>query len=137
MSDSPLAAWHHIVVKRDASGLEAILADDVVFYSPVVHTPQKGKAITQGYLTAATFVLGGESFRYVRELEGDGFAVLEFEVEVEGILINGVDMISWNDEGRITEFKVMLRPLKAIQLVHQQMGAMLARKDDQPSAAAP
>jgi hypothetical protein len=125
MQTHPIAAWHQLVKDRDARALDALLADDAVFHSPVVHTPQVGKAITKAYLSAALQVLQGDSFRYVRELAGDRDAVLEFELELDGIHINGVDMIKWNDEGRITEFKVMLRPLKAVNLVHQKMGAML------------
>ena len=121
----PISKWHHIVRTRDASGLGELLAEDVVFYSPVVHTPQLGKAITTVYLTAAVKVFGNESFRYVREIVGDTDAVLEFETEIEGITVNGVDMIRWNGDGKITEFKVMLRPLKAINLIHQKMGEML------------
>jgi hypothetical protein len=91
----------------------------------VVHRPQVGKSITKKYLSAAFQVFFNESFRYVRELKGDRDAVLEFELELDGIVINGVDMMKWNDAGKITEFKVMLRPLKAVNLIHQKMGAML------------
>jgi len=122
---NPLSEWHNIVRTRDASGLGELLADDVVFYSPVVHTPQSGKAITSMYLSAAVHVFGNESFEYVREIVGESDAVLEFETEIDGIVVNGVDMIKWNDEGKITEFKVMIRPLKAINLIHQKMGEML------------
>ena len=128
MSNSPISSWHNIVRTRDASGLNALLADDVVFYSPVVHTPQVGKAITAMYLSAAVQVFGNESFRYVREVVGESDAVLEFETEIDGIVINGVDMIKWNAKGQITEFKVMIRPLKAVNLIHQKMGDMLAAK---------
>ena len=124
----PIQKWHEIVRTRDASGLGELLADDVVFYSPVVHTPQVGKAVTAMYLAAAVHVFGNESFRYVREIVGESDAVLEFETEIDGILVNGVDMIKWNADGKITEFKVMVRPLKAINLIHEKMGAMLARK---------
>jgi len=117
--------WHRIVDTRDTPGLGGLLADEVVFYSPVVHQPQVGRAITTKYLTAAFHVLFNESFRYVREIVGDRDAVLEFQVELDGISVNGVDLIKWNDEGRITEFKVMLRPLKAVNLIHQKMAAML------------
>ena len=65
------------------------------------------------------------SFRYVRELAGPRVAVLEFQVEIDGISVNGVDMITWNDEGRIVDFKVLIRPLKAVNLIHQKMAAML------------
>ena len=125
MTPKAITTWHNIVRTRDASGLGELLAEDVVFHSPVVHTPQVGKAITTLYLTAAVKVFANESFIYVREIFGDTDAVLEFETEIEGIHINGVDMVTWNDEGKITEFKVMIRPLKAINLIHQKMGKML------------
>lgn len=127
MTSVALETWHNIVRTRDASGLDKLLADDVVFYSPVVHTPQVGKAITTMYLTAAVHVFGNESFKYVREIVGERDAVLEFETEIDGIVINGVDMIKWNEDGQITEFKVMIRPLKAVNLIHQKMGEMLKR----------
>ncbi|MBI3147941.1 MAG: nuclear transport factor 2 family protein [Betaproteobacteria bacterium] len=125
MTTSPLAAWHQIVKARNAAGLDALLAEDVVFHSPVVHTPQVGKALTRAYLRAALQVFGNDSFRYLREFNAPQEAVLEFLVEIEGIQVNGVDMLRWNSEGQIVEFKVMVRPLKAIQLIHQQMAAML------------
>jgi hypothetical protein len=126
MDDHPIAAWHRIVATRDRSALSALLAEDVVFHSPVVHTPQQGKAITEQYLTAALHVLGNPTFRYVREVIGEHDAVLEFVLEADGLMINGVDLIGWNECGQITDFKVMIRPLKAVQWIHQQMGAMLA-----------
>ncbi|MGY4827643.1 nuclear transport factor 2 family protein [Sphaerotilaceae bacterium SBD11-9] len=125
-SPHPIDTWHHLVQTQDPSGLDALLADDAVFHSPVVHTPQRGKALTKGYLAAAFQVFFNPSFRYVRELRGPNDAVLEFETEMDGITVNGVDIIRWNDEGRIVDFKVMLRPLKAVNLIHQRMGAMLA-----------
>ena len=118
--------WHKIVRTRDASGLSELLAADVAFYSPVVHTPQVGQAVTARYLTAALRVFGNGSFKYVREVIGERDAVLEFETEIDGITINGVDMIKWNGDGKIVEFKVMIRPLKAINLIHQKMAAMLS-----------
>jgi len=96
-----------------------------VFLSPIVHSPQRGKQVTAQYLSAAFRVFFNETFHYVRELVHGHDAVLEFLVEIDGISVNGVDMIKWNEEGRIVEFKVMLRPLKAIQLIHQKMGEML------------
>ena len=108
-------------------GLAGQLADDVVFRSPVVHTPQEGKQITLAYLTAAGQTLGGDTFRYVRMFDCGDKAVLEFECVMDGIQVNGVDMIEWNDQGQISDFKVMVRPLKAIQTVHAAMGAMLAK----------
>ena len=125
MSSDPIAAWHRLVETRDVGALDAWLADDAVFHSPVVHTPQVGKAITRQYLAAAFQVFFNDTFRYVRELTGPRDAILEFEVELDGIRVNGVDMIRWNDAGQVTEFKVMLRPLKAVNLIHQKMGAML------------
>lgn len=126
MGQAALDTWHRLVRTRDPSGLGALLADDVVFHSPIVHTPQRGKKLATLYLTAAVHVFGNETFRYVREVVGSQDAVLEFQVEVDGIAVNGVDMIRWNDAEQITDFKVMLRPLKAINLMHQKMGAMLA-----------
>jgi hypothetical protein len=125
MSINPVAVWHQLAKTRDVRGLDDLLADDAIFYSPVVHTPQVGKAITKKYLAAAFQVFFNDSFRYVRELTSDRDAVLEFELELDGIKINGVDLIKWNDVGKITEFKVMLRPLKAVNLIHQKMGATL------------
>ena len=120
-----VAAWHQLVQHHNTAGLDTLLADTVVFHSPIVHTPQAGKAATAMYLTAAFHVFFNETFRYVREVVGSRDAVLEFIVEIDGISVNGVDMIAWDDTGRITEFKVMIRPLKAITLIHQKMAAML------------
>lgn len=128
MTIATLDAWHELVESRNASGLDSLLADGVVFYSPVVHTPQIGKAITVRYLSAALLVFFNDSFRYVRELTGPRDAALEFEVEIDGINVNGVDLLKWDDEGRIVEFKVLIRPLKAINLIHQKMAAMLQAK---------
>lgn len=125
MTIDTLDAWHQLLKQRDAKGLDALLDDAAVFHSPVVHTPQVGKAITKKYLAAAFHVFFNDSFHYVRELRSDSDAVLEFELVLDGIHINGVDMIKWNEAGKITEFKVMLRPLKAVNLIHQKMAAML------------
>jgi len=124
----PLTAWHEIVRTRNPGGLDALLADEVVFHSPVVHSPQHGKALALQYLRAAVAVFGNESFRYVRELEGDRDAALEFEVEIDGVYVNGVDMIRWDDAGRIVDFKVFIRPLKAVLGIQQRMAAMLQTK---------
>lgn len=120
-----LQTWHELVENGTTGLLDDLLADEVVFYSPVVHTAQTGKAITTRYLQAALHVFGNETFRYVREVSGSRDAVLEFMLELDDIEINGVDMIRWNDEGRIIEFKVMLRPLKAVHLIHEKMAKML------------
>jgi len=125
MIEHPLETWHRMVSSNDPSGLGELIAEDAVFYSPVVHTPQKGKKVVAFYLTAAFRVFFGPEFRYVREIVGDSDAMLEFETEIDGVLVNGVDLIKWNDAGLIVEFKVMLRPLKAINLIHERMAAML------------
>ena len=121
-----LDTWHRLVRTRDAAGLQTLLAEDAVFHSPVVHTPQRGRALAARYLAAAFEVFFHEGFRYVREVVAGRDAVLEFEVEIDGVHVNGVDMIRWDEHDRIVDFKVMLRPLKAIELIHRQMAAMLA-----------
>lgn len=127
MSDT-INRWHHILRSRDVAGLSALLHDDAVFHSPIVHTPQVGKALTQMYLAGAFLVFFNDRFRYVREVIGERDAMLEFETEIDGIHVNGVDIIRWGDDGRIVDFKVMVRPLKAINLIHQKMAAVLAPK---------
>ena len=113
--------WHAVAEARDVAGLDALLADEAVFESPVVHTPQVGKAITTKYLAAAFRVLNNEAFHYPNQWFGERSAVLEFATEIDGITVNGIDMITWDDHDRITHFKVMIRPLKAINLVHEKM----------------
>ena len=142
-----LKTWHSLVadnaqpanapdaarrVRRAQQVLQDLLADDVVFHSPVVHTPQQGKAITMIYLSGALQVLNNGKFRYEREIVGERDAVLEFTTEIAGIHINGVDLLRWDDEGRITDFKVMVRPLKAVNALHQAMGQMLQRLPADP-----
>lgn len=117
--------WHRVVASHAASGLDALLADDATFLSPIVHAPQVGKALTAGYLRAAMQILDNASFRYVNEWYGERSAVLEFETVIDGITIQGVDIIHWNAEDRIVRFKVMVRPLKAINLLHQLMARAL------------
>ena len=125
MNQKTVAQWHEVVRTGEARRLVDLLAEDVVFHSPVVHTAQRGKAITAHYLTAALHVFGNDSFRYVREVCGSRDAILEFQVTLDGIEVNGVDMLHWDDDGRIDQFKVMLRPLKAVNLIHEKMAAML------------
>lgn len=127
----PIEKWHAYMKTHDGLGLDALLADDAVFESPVVFTPQRGKAIVTAYLTAASKVLGGDGFRYTGEWRGDNTAILEFEHEVDGKYINGVDMIWWNEDGLISRFKVMVRPLQAVNALHQMMGATLATMKDE------
>ena len=125
MGADALDTWHRLVRTQDASGLKALLAEDAVFHSPVVHAPQRGRTLAALYLGAAFQVFFNPTFRYVREIVGASDAMLEFEIELDGVLVNGVDLIKLNEAGEIVEFKVMLRPLKAINLIHQRMAAML------------
>lgn len=123
-----LAAWHRYMVSNDSELLAELIADDAVFHSPVVHTPQVGKAKVLLYLNAAAKVLGNETFRYVRELVDGPEAMLEFVAEIDGVTVNGIDLIRFDLQGRIVDFKVMVRPLKAINKVWELMAAQL----DQP-----
>ncbi len=116
-----------ILAGQDPEGIDAQLHEEAVFWSPVVHTPQIGKPIVKAYLTAAGEALNEEMFRYVRIFDCQQMAVLEFETEVDKIYVNGVDMIQWDTDGLIRDFKVMVRPLKAIQKVHAAMGEMLSK----------
>lgn len=125
MSSRTIETWLQLVTDRDAAGVEALLAEDVVFHSPVIDTPQAGRSLTHQSLTAAFRLFDNGTFRYVRQLAGERDAILEFEVEVDGVSVNGVDMIRWNDEGLITDFKVMLRPMKAVKLMHLKTAALL------------
>jgi hypothetical protein len=140
MIDQVVAKWHLYMRGQLEGGLDSLLADDCVFYSPIVFTPQVGKEITKLYLMAASQTLPGDKksepqetaekdgkFRYVKEVMLGNTAVLEFETTVEGKYANGVDIITCNEAGQIVEFKVMFRPLQAINAVHRQMGAMLEK----------
>ncbi|MGB0098821.1 MAG: nuclear transport factor 2 family protein [Nocardioides sp.] len=123
---APVQAWHTVAESRDPSGLADLLADDVVFRSPAVHTPQEGKALTTAYLSAAVVVLG-PTLTYVREWYADGSAVLEFEAELDGLTVHGVDMLTWGSDGRLTDFTVMVRPFKGLQKLIELMAAELTR----------
>ncbi|MDH4017505.1 MAG: nuclear transport factor 2 family protein [Actinomycetota bacterium] len=144
MIEKCMENWHKHLRGELEGGLDALLDDDCVFYSPIVFTPQKGKDLTKMYLQAAgsTFTGGGEpteeafkaatkegggSFGYRNEVMSGNTAVLEFEAEVAGKYVNGIDMITCNDEGKIVEFKVMIRPLQAVNLMHAQMKAMIEK----------
>lgn len=122
---NPLENWHDMMATHDMSRLSDLLADDAVFHSPVVHTPQQGKDIVALYLSAASEIFASSGFKYEREIIDGQTAVLEFSCEIDGIQINGIDMFSWNADGKITDFKVMVRPLKAINMVWEKMGVML------------
>lgn len=126
-----LRKWHAVVDGgNDPAALAAIIHDDAVFYSPVVHTPQRGRALVVAYLAAAGQALGNASFRYVRELVDGDSALLEFETEMDGVFVNGIDLIRFDADGMIIEFKVMVRPLKAVNKVWEQMAAQLQRASD-------
>jgi len=136
---SAIEKWHDIMKSGGSNAkekLDNLLHDDVVFYSPVVFTPQKGKEITKLYLAAASGVFSTDKkthnsekkeskFKYVKEVVTGNTACLEFETEMNGIYVNGIDLISWDDEDKITEFKVLIRPLQAVNTIHEMMGKML------------
>ena len=124
-----LKQWHDIVENRNSDKLHEILDKSVAMVSPVVYTPQIGRVITKKYLSAALNVIGNKHFKYVREISNADGAMLEFETEVDGIYVNGVDIISWNEQGLITEFKVMLRPLQAVNIIQKKMMAMLQKAE--------
>lgn len=125
MTNPTVCRWHEVIKSGDRKALYDLIDEHAVFHSPVVHSPQVGRKLVHQYLSAAFSVLCAGPFHYVREIVGERDAVLEFVVELDGIAINGVDMMSWNEAGLITDFKVMIRPLKGINLVHQKMAAML------------
>jgi hypothetical protein len=128
-----LARWHAYMDEgADPALLSALLAEDAVFHSPVVHTPQVGRPIVMAYLLAAAQVLGNDSFRYVRELVDGDEMMLEFVTELDGITVNGVDIIRFNEAGLISDFKVMVRPLKAINKVWEVMAAQLQAAQASP-----
>ena len=148
MIEQVVDQWHRYLRGDLPGGLEPLLDDDVVFYSPIVYSPQHGKAVTARYLQAAAQALPGDpapggggrpeadggsplgdssSFRYTKKVLSGDTAVLEFETTIEGTYVNGVDIIRCNDAGRIVEFRVMIRPLQAVNLVHRQMGETLER----------
>ena len=119
-----LKLWHEILAHKNMDRLDEILAPNCVFLSPVVHAPQEGRELTKFYLTGALNVFN-DSFRYVKEVVTAEHAVLEFVCEVDGIVVNGVDIMTFGKDGKITEFKVMVRPLKGINLLHGKMREML------------
>ena len=153
MIEQTIEKWHRFLRGQLPGGLDELLHDDVVFHSPILFTPQVGKDITKMYLHAAYMVFGGDdgptsestdgggeaeadlgrSFRYVRQTMSGHSAALEFETRMDGKYVNGVDLITCDDEGRIVEFKVMIRPLQAVNLVHERMRAMLAAGAPDPA----
>ncbi len=122
-----LSLWHQFVSNRDTSRLGDLIADDAVLHSPVVWTPQKGKKIVSVYLTAAASIIANDHFKYVREVTNNEHSILEFATIIDGVTVEGVDMLTFDKEGKLINIKVMIRPLKAIQMVHQKMGEFLER----------
>ena len=122
---NPINKWHDVVRNQDHSLLKSILADNIIFYSPVVFTPQKGKDLTFLYLMAAAQVFNNKSFTYTKEIINENHATLEFELIINGIEINGIDLITWNEAGLIVEFKVFIRPLQGVNVIHKMMQQML------------
>jgi len=135
MTATALDKWYGYMKSHDHAALWDLLHPDAVFESPVVYTPQRGRDVTFKYLSSAEKVLGGPGFSYVGEWRSERGAVLEFETEIDGIKLNGVDIISFADDGRIIHFKVMVRPLKAINLLHRLMGERLAMQQGEASVA--
>jgi hypothetical protein len=126
MTSSVIERWHQFIGGgHDPAVLDALLDDDAVFYSPAVFTPQEGRQKTTAYLMAAAKMFGGTDFRYVEEWVGDRSAVLEFAATVDGVYVNGVDLITWNDDGRIVSFKVMMRPFKGLEAIMPKMAELL------------
>jgi hypothetical protein len=126
MTSSVIERWHQFIGGgHDPAVLDALLDDDAVFYSPAVFTPQEGRQKTTAYLMAAAKMFGGTDFHYVEEWVGDRSAVLEFAATVDGVYVNGVDLITWNDDGRIVSFKVMMRPFKGLQAIMPKMAELL------------
>ena len=129
MIEQVIHQWEQFVAGESPDALESLLAEDVVFFSPIVFTPQAGKAITTAYLTAAMQALPGDpeggAFRYTKQVLAGDTAVLEFETSIDGKYVNGVDIIRCNEAGQIVEFRVMIRPLQAVNAVRAQMKAVL------------
>jgi hypothetical protein len=127
MTDQPAAlrTWHAIVAARDPALLDDLLAEDVEFRSPAVFAPQQGKALTTLYLSGALVVLG-PSLRYVSEWHDDRSAVLEFEASLDGLYVQGVDILRWNAEGKLVSFTVMVRPLRGLEKLVELMARQLA-----------
>ncbi|MGV0633655.1 nuclear transport factor 2 family protein [Mycolicibacillus trivialis] len=127
MTSPVITRWLELVEAGEFDGVAAMLADDPVFYSPAVFTPQRGKDTVLAYLSAAGKVFAGEDtgFRYVQQWHGERSAVLEFTATIDGVHVNGVDIIHWGDDEKIAEFKVMLRPIKALQTVIPKMAELL------------
>jgi hypothetical protein len=122
-----IAAWHRLVAAKDPALLDDLLAEDCVFRSPAVHTPQEGKELTTTYLSAALAVLG-PTLTYKHEWYDASSAVLEFEAQLDGLSVHGIDLLRWDERGRLTEFTVMVRPFKGLEKLMEKMLAELFRE---------
>lgn len=121
-----LAEWHALATAPDPERLARLVAQDAVFHSPVVHAPQEGRQLVVAYLSAAAATLGQGEFQYRREIVDGAHAMLEFTCVLDGIHVNGVDIITFDDDGKISDFKVMIRPIKAVNKVWEMMAAQLS-----------
>ncbi len=123
--------WHQVVRSRDLSALPELVAENAVLYSPVIHRQIAGKKMVQMYLTAAFHTFLNDTFTYITEAhaqpETGQKVVLEFTTQINGIFVNGIDMITFDSEGKIIEFKVMVRPFKALNLINEHMMASLEK----------
>lgn len=126
MTPQVIQRWIDYIGDHDPAGLDELLAEDAVFYSPAVFSPQQGRAKTAMYLNAAAKLFGGTDFHYVQQWYGERSAVLEFAATLDGVVVNGIDMIHWDEDGRIVSFKVMIRPFKGLQAVIPRMAELLA-----------
>jgi hypothetical protein len=118
--------WLRVIEDGQSAHLDDMLAEDAVFYSPAVFTPQRGRATALAYLQAAEQMFSATNFHYVEKWYGENSAVLHFAADVDGLSLEGIDMIHWNDAGKITSIKVMMRPFKALQAVIGRMAELLA-----------
>lgn len=121
-----LAQWHQMVAQRDLSGLAALIDEQAVFRSPMAFKPYLGSTAMQMVLHTVITVF--EDFNYHREFvsaEGDS-VVLEFSARVGDKQLKGIDMLRFNEQGKIIEFEVMIRPFSALQALGQEMAQKLA-----------
>jgi SnoaL-like domain len=130
MIENPVESWHQIVVTQNPSALSDLLAEDAIFYSPIAYAPQRGRELVSGYLSAALQVFFNPSFRCVRKIVGARDGLFEFEVEIDGIFVNAVDLLKWDDSGKIVEFKVLVRPLKAMEVAQRRMADVLNARQE-------
>lgn len=122
-----LETWHEFVKHKKHEDLSDFIDNDAVLYSPIVFKPIEGSFMVTMYLMAAAEIIANNNFKYVREVCDDENAMLEFITEIDGISVEGVDMIKFTKEGKLKEIKVMIRPLKAVNIVHQKMGEYLQK----------